>query len=103
MTSQALPVTAEVIERVRVLRKERGLSARDLADRMTAGGYATSRTAIAQGECGYRKEVSVDWVVAVARALGVPPELVFRGPNCTACNDMPPKGFSCYACEKGNP
>lgn len=101
--SQALPVTAVVIDRVRTLRKERGISAAVLAERMTSGGYPVSRTSIAQGECGYRKEVSVDWVVAVAKALGVPPELVFRGPSCTACNDMPPKGFSCYACEKGNP
>lgn len=101
--SQALPVTAEIIARVRTLRKERGISAKTLAETMTANGYPTSRTSIAQGECGDRKEVSVDWVVAVARALSVPVELVFRGPSCTACNDMPPKGFSCYACEKGNP
>lgn len=101
MKNVALPVTAAVVDRVRRMRMAQGISAKDFARRMTDAGYRTSRTSIAQGECGYRKEVSVDWVVAAAGALGVPADVIFWGPHCTECYDIPPSGYSCNSCGKG--
>lgn len=102
MKNVVLPVSADVIARVRRLRKDRKIAAHKLAELMTQAGYPTSRTAIAQAELGYIKQVSVDWVVAAAKALNVPAEVIFRGPECEACIDSPPEGFTCNSCEKAS-
>lgn len=95
---QTLPVSAEVIARVRKLRQDRNISARKLAELMAATGFPATRTSVAQGECGYLKAVSVDWVVAAAKALDVSADVIFRGPKCASCVDAPPQGFTCNAC-----
>lgn len=100
MTPGTRPVSAAVIARVRRLRKDRRISAQQLADRMNQLGYTTSRGGIARAETGDRREISVDWLFAACNALGVPMTSVLYGPNCTVCHDVPPHGYSCNACGK---
>jgi transcriptional regulator with XRE-family HTH domain len=100
--SDVLPISAAVIKTVRNLRKAQGISAKELARLMGECGYGTSRTSVAQAECGYRKEVSIDWVSAASQALGVSIKTVLYGPDCTVCNDNPPAGFTCNSCGTEN-
>jgi transcriptional regulator with XRE-family HTH domain len=100
MRPETLPVSAAVIRTVRKLRKDRGLTAAQLAGLMCDVGYSISRTALAQAESGQRKEVSIDWVWAVSSALNVPIKNIIYGPDCTKCSDAPPPGYSCNACGK---
>lgn len=97
-----MPITAAVINRVRTLRRSRGITAKELAKLMGEYGYKTTRTALAQAESGYRKEVSVDWLWSVSQALRVPVNMVLFGPDCTACDDIPPSGYSCNTCGRGS-
>ena len=100
--SDTLLISEVVIARVRELRKKRGITALRLAELMTGGGYRTSRVAIAQAETGHRKEVSVDWTWAAARALDVPVKALLLGPDCFTCADSPAEGFTCNSCGRGN-
>lgn len=97
-----MPISEAVIGRVRSLRKGRGLTAKELAQIMTDCGYPTTRTAIAQAECGYRKEISVDWLWSASQALRVPVNKVLFGPDCATCDDNPPVGFTCNSCGTEN-
>lgn len=98
MKDNALPVTRAVIQTVRKLRQDRGLSTRQLAELMTASGYPTKRATLAAAETGLRKEVSIDWIWAVSQALNVSLKVIVQGPDCSGCMDDPPAGFSCNSC-----
>lgn len=92
-------VTAEVIARIRRVRRERGVSAQALADAITARGHKVSRETLAGAENGFRATISVDLLVHAARFLNVSPaRLLSDGPWCAACNDSPPPGFICKEC-----
>jgi len=92
-------VTALVSGRIRRARKERGLTAQALADRITGLGYRVSREVIAKIENGTREAVPVDVVVHAAKVLQVPVlRLLSDGPWCERCGDAPPSGFACTAC-----
>ncbi|WP_242882527.1 helix-turn-helix domain-containing protein [Actinomadura litoris] len=69
-------LTASIAEQVRRYRKDRGLSAQQLADACKALGLDTSRSAVANFENGRRDTVSVAELVAFAHALDVPPLLL---------------------------
>jgi transcriptional regulator with XRE-family HTH domain len=99
--SHTLPVSEAVIDRVRTMRRVRGMTAQELADRMDSFGYFTSRTGIARAESGTRREIGVDWLYAAARALGVEPTTLLMGPGCRSCYDAPPLGYTCKHCGKG--
>ncbi|MFF5146713.1 helix-turn-helix domain-containing protein [Streptomyces sp. NPDC013157] len=71
--------TARTIE---ILRTERGLSQRQLADRMTLLGHPTSNTMLSRIERAQRR-CDVDDLVAIAEALRVPPLTLLQGPIAT--------------------
>lgn len=93
-------LSAAVAARARAVRNMRGLSARELADRMTEAGCPMSRVTLASLETGRRAHVSVDELYAMAHVLTVTPEYLVTGvgSGCAWCNDAPPPGFACTAC-----
>lgn len=95
------PISARIIVELRAVRVEQGMSARQLADRMTEMGFPVQRSIIANLENGRRTDVSVDHVVAAVRALGLDLSafLVRCGLlACPACHGAPPAGFTCNTC-----
>jgi len=92
------PVTHVAISRIRTVRKQRGITAAGLAEGMTKAGYRVERTWITGAEIGRRQEISVDWLVAAAEVLGVPPASLLGKPSCGQCYDSPPPGFACTTC-----
>lgn len=59
--------------RIRAVRKGKGMSARELADRMTEAGHRFSYTAITKIE-NHQRTLHEDTLAAMAKVLGVPPE-----------------------------
>jgi FxsC-like protein len=67
-------ITSQVAGRIRELRRQKGLSARQLADLCVAGGVSSlSRSTIAKIESGVRRFVTLEETVALAGALGITP------------------------------
>ncbi len=67
-------LTATVVERLRELRKEQGMSAQQLAERCAAAGVPTlTRGTIAKIESRVRGFITLDEMAALAAALGVSP------------------------------
>ncbi|HKW93133.1 MAG TPA: helix-turn-helix domain-containing protein [Methylomirabilota bacterium] len=96
------PVSAEVIAKLRALRKFQKVSAQTLADRMTELGYPIQRTVIANLETGRRSEVSIDHLVIAAQALGTTAMAILSEPVvCPQCKGEPPAGFACLTCGAG--
>ena len=54
-------------------RKAQGVTAQQLADRCSELGYPIARSTIANIESGRKRDIPVQEVAAIARALGVPP------------------------------
>jgi len=65
--------TARIGQVILELRKARGMSAQDLADRCSELGYPIPRSTIANMETRARKTVPVQEIAVLAAALGVPP------------------------------
>lgn len=91
--------TKTVYARMRALRLLRGWSAQQLADRLTAAGRPTKRSAIATwetkpGGCG------VDLLYALAHVFGVALGTLLDDATvlCQHCGDDPPTGFTCTTC-----
>lgn len=61
------------VNRIREVRKSRGITARDLADRMTAAGHPFSYTAITKVE-NHQRTLHHDTLHVIAGILDVPPE-----------------------------
>jgi transcriptional regulator with XRE-family HTH domain len=96
--SQPLPVSEQVMARIRRFRKTRGMSAQALADAITEHGYAISRSVLANQEARRIQTVPVDLAKAAADVFGIPIGDLFEGPFCSTCRDEPPSGFTCNAC-----
>jgi transcriptional regulator with XRE-family HTH domain len=92
------PGTHVAINRIRTIRKQKGITAAELAEGMSRSGYRIDRTLIASAEVGRRQEISVDWLMAAAEVLGVPPISLLGKPSCEQCHDAPPPGFACTKC-----
>lgn len=90
-------VSRTVGRNVRRLRRARRLSQEQLAERL--GWHRTALTEI-ENVAGRspRRAVTVDQLVAVAKALDVDPARLINGPACTFCCDAPPSGFACKVC-----
>lgn len=63
----------EGVNRIREVRKSRGITARDLAERMTAAGHPFSYTAITKVE-NHQRTLHHDTLHVIAGILDVPPE-----------------------------
>ena len=100
---QQMPVSADVMARIRGYRKAQGMSVQALADAITANGYRVQRSTLANHEGGRHQTLPVDLVCAAASVLGVPVAALLSDTRCSACNDNPPRGFTCNACAAGRP
>src|SRR5215217_1266123 len=66
------PITAVIAGRVRELRTAKGWSAAKLAQEMNALGVHWERLVVTKLETGRRRSISVDELLALSIALGVP-------------------------------
>lgn len=101
MTAKTSPETLSqrVVQNARRLRKLRGWSARELAERLTASGCPVSRVVIANRECGQNCRTSVDELFALAEVLGCSvDDLVAEQAQCPRCAGSPPVGYLCGLC-----
>ncbi|MFI8535416.1 helix-turn-helix domain-containing protein [Streptomyces aquilus] len=93
------PIAARVINELTALRRQCKISAQQLADRMTAAGYPTNRSTIANLENGRRTEISVGHLAFAAQALGADAAAILRrAAPCPQCANDPPTGFVCGTC-----
>lgn len=93
------PISAEVIAKLRALRQIQKVSARQLADQVTALGYEVSGSVIANYESGKKATLPVDFLVLAAKALGTTAEALLTEPvRCPSCMGEPPAGFTCNTC-----
>jgi len=96
-------LSAELIAKVRTLRKIQKVSAQKLTDRMTDAGFPISRTVLANMEGGRVATASVDFLDAAARALGTDLVTLLTQPvACPSCKGKPPAGFTCNTCGGGS-
>lgn len=94
-----LPLSAEVIAKIRALRQIKKVSGQALADRMTELGHPIKRSVLANTEGGRVASVSVDFVDTAARALGTDMVTLLTEPvACPTCKGEPPTGFTCNTC-----
>lgn len=93
------PIAARVVRELTALRRQRKISAQQLADRMTAAGYPINRSSIANLENGRREEISVGHLAIAAQILGADPAAILRrAAPCPRCANDPPAGFACKTC-----
>jgi transcriptional regulator with XRE-family HTH domain len=71
--------TQEVARHVKELRRDRGMTAAELAARMTELGVKWDRSIVANLESGRRRTVSVDELLALAVALDIAPVHLIAG------------------------
>ncbi|KPC67282.1 hypothetical protein ADL27_59155 [Streptomyces sp. NRRL F-6602] len=92
------------------LRSERerlGISQERLPRLLSAADFPVTQQYLTNVERGYRKEIPLSFVVAVAEVLGVTPDVTLgltggesavAAITCPACKGAPPAGFTCNAC-----
>ena len=90
--------------RVRRERIARGWSVRELAAKCGISFSTISRTecAISQSVHGRNEGIALTNAVAIAKALGVPLAELLTVPDCAACDDLPPAGFTCNQCGRSS-
>lgn len=101
--TEALPVSRTVGAHVATLRAARGWTLRGLARVAAGNGHHISYTTIGRFERATAPNakpvaISVDDLIALATAFGVPPTRLLTAPNCFVCMDQPPAGFACRTC-----
>ncbi|GGV91812.1 helix-turn-helix domain-containing protein [Streptomyces massasporeus] len=98
-----LTVSRTVGANVATLRTLHGWSQRALARQTESTGKPVGFSTICRMERAADPAASpvavyVDDVVSLAAALGVTPQRLITQPNCRACMDSPPPGFTCRTC-----
>ncbi|MEU1908452.1 helix-turn-helix domain-containing protein [Streptomyces hygroscopicus] len=101
--TEAKTIHARIVGRnVRVLRHDRGLRLADLAQKVTEGGYPMILKTVQQIETGTssgaHRAVTVDELVALAKALEVSPAELLKPTLCPVCHGEPVPGFTCNTC-----
>lgn len=92
-------LSAEMVGKVRALRKIQKMSAQKLTDAMTEAGFPITRTVLANMEGGRVATVSVDFLDAAAKVLGTDIVTLLTQPvACPQCKSEPPAGFTCNTC-----
>lgn len=96
------PISAEVVARLRALRKIQKVSAQRLADEVTALGFEISRVMVTNYESGKKLTIPVDFLVLASQVLGTTAAAILSGPvACPGCKGEPPAGFTCNTCGAG--
>jgi transcriptional regulator with XRE-family HTH domain len=98
-----LTVSRAVGANVRALRTMRGWSQRTLAKNTQLTGKPVGFSTICRMEKASASgappvAIYVDDVVSLAAALNVTVQQLITPPNCLACMDSPPPGFTCRTC-----
>ncbi|MEU4225818.1 helix-turn-helix transcriptional regulator [Nonomuraea sp. NPDC026600] len=83
--------------RMRALRHSRGWSQVELAERLSANGFAAHPTTVTRMESGSRQIISIDAALAVAATFEVPLDDLISD-ECLTCKGSPPAGFRCQNC-----
>ena len=93
-------LTRQIVENMRLLRKERKMSALELSEAMERMGIPFSRNTIANLEVDRRNEVTVTELMGLAKLFDVGVEwfITTHGPKCNWCMDFPPEGYQCMTC-----
>lgn len=91
-------LSQSAIARIKFLRESQGISSYELARRLGSMGVTITAQAITLQERGRTKAVTVDYVFAAAKVLGVSAELLVGLEECERCHDAPPVGFMCPMC-----
>ncbi|KUL26376.1 helix-turn-helix domain-containing protein [Streptomyces regalis] len=76
------PAGIRAARTIEIIRTQRGLAQRQLADRVTALGRPMSNTMLSRIERAQRR-CDVDDLAAIAEALAVSPLVLLRGPSAT--------------------
>lgn len=101
MTDSVDTPAGRVAGNVRALRKRRGWSQADLAERLITAGWPSGaqglRQALSKVESRGR-QVTVDELATLGAAFGVEPWSLATAPVCGQCMGCPPGGFRCLAC-----
>jgi transcriptional regulator with XRE-family HTH domain len=93
-----------LMRNMRTLRQARGWSCTELAHRLTAAGFSTKRSGLANIEAGRYQTLSVGFLFALAEVFGVEPwVLTDTASICVTCAGMPPHGYACLACGRAAP
>lgn len=88
-----------VARRVRVLRKARGWSAKQLAEQCAElGAPWLTGDVLYLLEGARSRRINVDDLVALAKVFDTSAEQLLNATWCTVCGDAPPAGFTCNDC-----
>lgn len=102
--TDSLTVSRTVGANVATLRTMHGWSQRALAAQtVAAGGKPVGFSTIRRMERAAQPDaepvaIYIDDVVSLATTLGVTVQRLITPPNCAACMDHPPAGFTCRTC-----
>lgn len=83
---------------LRRLRRQAGLSARQLAEQANERGLDWDRSIVANIEYGRRLSATIDELCVAAEIFNVHPMSLIGTAPCETCYGMPPNGFTCDAC-----
>ncbi len=86
-----------VMANVQRIRNLRGLTYKQLSDRLEDIGHPLAVLGLSRLERGERR-VDVDDLTALAKALGIGVMDLLGEQDCAACGNQPPKGFTCNEC-----
>lgn len=103
--AQDLPTSRIVGAHVHALRTARGWSLRALERHTKTAGKPVGFGTLGRIERGRNPHepavaVIVDDLVALAEVFGIKPEQLLTAPDCFACMDKPPPGFTCNTCQR---
>jgi transcriptional regulator with XRE-family HTH domain len=100
MAVEQTSITQQAVANLIRLRHERGISARDLSERLAMVNVDLSRAQIANLENQRRADFTLTQVIGIARVFDVSIEwlITAHGPKCNQCLDEPPAGYRCLIC-----
>jgi transcriptional regulator with XRE-family HTH domain len=97
MTARQFSVPPVFGRRLQRERSRRGWSMRDLAARC---GEGFSQNTVKRAEDG--SDLHLSHAIALATALGTSLDALLAESPCGTCDGMPPTGFICSECGRGN-
>lgn len=83
---------------IRTHRARLGMTVTEMSEAMTEIGHPLPPISIHRLEDGNRR-IDVDDLTALARLFKVSRESLLTEPECEACFDLPPAGFTCNVCQ----
>jgi transcriptional regulator with XRE-family HTH domain len=91
------------VKRVRAIRQGRGISVRELVERLHGIGFSIPEQKIRKQEFALTAPIPLDQAVAVAKVLGISLDKLTDPFGCSTCQDMPLVGYTCNECGSSAP